>query len=85
MNWLDRWLLKRIARKLVVQGYDHHMRIAEYYKIMEDAARNEFTEDNEPTLKAFLTDCFNQREDTGSKLWKSSYNDFMSKYILKKK
>jgi len=30
-----------------------------YYKILGDAARKEFTEDNKITLDSFLSDCFN--------------------------
>ena len=55
---LVRWLLRRICRKLVVQGPEHAGRIAEYYRIMREAAESEFTEDNHPTLTAFLRECW---------------------------
>ncbi len=57
MNSLYRYLLKYICKKLVVQGFDHKQNIIEYYRIMQEAAENEFTEDNKPTLDGFLTDC----------------------------
>jgi len=41
--------------KLVKQG-NHTKRIGAYYKIMRDATRKEFTEDNEFTLDMFLGD-----------------------------
>jgi hypothetical protein len=41
--------LKRISKELVLQGFDHKDNITEYFKIMIEAARNEFTEDNLPT------------------------------------
>ena len=55
---LVRWLLRRICRKLVVQGPEHAGRITEYYRIMRAAAEAEFTEDNDPTLTAFLRECW---------------------------
>lgn len=56
MNKFQRWLLQRIARTVVVQG-NHKNRIIEFYKILMDAAQNEFTEDNKLTLDDFLEDC----------------------------
>lgn len=57
LTWFQRWMLKRIARDLVRQGPMHSERITEYYRIMAAAAREEFTEDNRPTLSAFLREC----------------------------
>lgn len=50
--------LKYICKKLVKQGFDHENDIKEYYKIIVDAAREEFIEDNKPNLDAFLQECF---------------------------
>jgi len=50
-------LLGWIARKIVVQSHMHKSNIIKYYEIINDAAHNEFTEDNEPTLNGFLTEC----------------------------
>ena len=41
----------------MVQGFDHKQNIIEYYKVMQQAAKEHFTEDNKPTLDGFLTDC----------------------------
>ncbi len=59
MTRFERCMLKRIAKRLVVQGPDHKHNICEYYNIMAKAADLEFTEDNRPTLNAFLRSCFN--------------------------
>ena len=59
MTRSERKALKRIAKRLVTQGPDHKNNICEYYNIMAKAAAEEFTEDNRPTLNAFLRRCFN--------------------------
>ena len=51
------FLLRRICQKLVRQGPFHQARITAYYRIMHEAARKEFTEDNVPTLNGFLQEC----------------------------
>lgn len=53
------WLLKKIC-KWIVARRPHKYLIQEYYKIMWDAARNEFTEDNTATLKSYLQECFDE-------------------------
>jgi hypothetical protein len=57
----DRWLLKRLCRKLVTQGR-HRERIIEYYRIMKEAAKKQFTEDNKVTLDDFMLECFKEAE-----------------------
>ena len=57
LHWFVRYLLKKICVNLVIQGPLHKARITEYYRIMSDAAKLEFTEDNEITLCSFLTEC----------------------------
>ena len=52
-------ILKWIATKIVIQSCQHKKNIIMYYKILGDAARKEFTEDNKITLDSFLSDCFN--------------------------
>ncbi len=56
----ERWLLKSLTRRLVVQGPAHQDNITDYYRIMNDAARREFNEDNKPTLDDFLMECQEQ-------------------------
>lgn len=60
INRLVRLLLRWICRKLVKQGPLHKSRIVAYYRIMREAAECEFTEDNKPTLDAFLEECHSE-------------------------
>lgn len=53
MTKLELWFMKRIIRRQVLQG-NHRRRIFNMYAIIIDAARDEFTEDNKPTLDEFL-------------------------------
>lgn len=57
MTWFDRLQLTRIATKIVRQEPSHQGLITEFYRILVTAARHEFTEDNGPTLSAFLREC----------------------------
>lgn len=52
------FLLNWIARKIVIQSHEHKQNIVEYYKIIADAARDQFREDNRYTLNEFLDECF---------------------------
>ncbi len=60
LDRLVRLLLKWICRKLVIQGPAHRANIIAYYRIMREAAEQEFTEDNKPTLDAFLGECHSE-------------------------
>ena len=55
-NFKERFVRNYIEEQ-VRQG-DHEDRIAALYKMIYDAARKEFNEDNKPTLDAFLTELF---------------------------
>ncbi len=57
MNRFERWFLKRLCRKIVTQG-DHKRRIIEHYKILMEAAKEEFTEENKYGLDSFMQECF---------------------------
>ena len=57
MNKFERWFLKRIFAKQVRQGM-HEQNIVELFKMIREAANNEFTEDNEITLDIFMADCY---------------------------
>lgn len=57
MNWLQRFLLTRIAKELVRQGPTHLENMTEYYAILAKATREEFTEDNKPTFELLLSEC----------------------------
>jgi len=50
----ERWILTKIAKRLVIQGFSHDWRIRQYYSILISAARKEFTEDNKTILDHFL-------------------------------
>lgn len=51
------FILSWIAKKIVIQSWYHKQNIIDYYKVVNDAARNEFREDNKPTLDDFLSEC----------------------------
>lgn len=55
---ISKYILEILAERLVIQGPWHTERITEYFTILIQAARNEFTEDNKPTLEYFLKECF---------------------------
>lgn len=57
MTLFEQWFIKRIFAREVIQG-DHQQRICNLYKMLREAAMNEFTEDNQPTLDDFLRECF---------------------------
>lgn len=63
MNKLFTYLLKMICKRIVIQGFDHKRNIVEYYKILHEAATEQFTEDNRPTLDGFLTDCHEEAKN----------------------
>ncbi len=56
MSKIERWFLKRLCRRLVKQG--HEERIIAYYRIIHEAAEQEYTEDNIMTLNCFLSECY---------------------------
>jgi len=57
MTRFERWMLKRITKRIVIQSHEHRNNIIEYYDIMYDAAKKEFYEDNYTTLNCFLEEC----------------------------
>ena len=57
MNWLEKWFLKRLCRKLASESPEHKYNITQYYTIMRDVAQEIYTEDNRPTLNGFLEGC----------------------------
>jgi len=75
MNKFEKWLLKRLAQRLVVQGYGHGANITEYYRVINDAARREFNEDNKPTLDSLLSDC-HRDSLVDNRQWKLSEINF---------
>lgn len=57
MNRLQRWIFRNIVPSQVRQGPHHRERIIEMYSVIVEEAREEFREDNIPTLDAFLREC----------------------------
>lgn len=57
MNKFQTWLLKRITKNIVIQGWYHKNNIMEYYKIINDACKNEFKECSTNSLNSLLKDC----------------------------
>lgn len=58
MTKFERWFLRRVLRKHIVQGHHHDKRITEFYAMIRQAVESEFTEDNKPTRDQYLTECF---------------------------
>lgn len=50
-------ILHWIAKNIVRQSHNHKKNIIDYYRVIADAARDEFTEDNKLTLDDFLKEC----------------------------
>ncbi len=64
MTGKERLSLRKIAKRIVIQSGCHMANITEYYKIMVEAARKEFHEDNDVTLYDFLLECFRKALDS---------------------
>ncbi|MNR71254.1 hypothetical protein D3C71_18690 [compost metagenome] len=58
MNFIERWFLKRLLRKLVRQDFFHRQRITGVYQMVRDAYEAEFTEDNAITADVNLREWF---------------------------
>lgn len=64
MNTLENWLVKRTMAKEVVQGWDHARKIEALYALVREVCEEEFTEDNAPTMDAFLRERFEATQYT---------------------
>ena len=49
--------LTKIAKRIVIQSDRHESNIIRYYRIIAEAARDEFTEDNKYSLDSYLVGC----------------------------
>ena len=58
MTRFEKWFIKRVIEREVMQGYDHDKKITNLYRMINHACRTEFCEDNKPTLDSFLTEQF---------------------------
>lgn len=63
VSWFERWMLKRIAKRITTQSPWHEANISYYFWVIERAARDEFNEDNDPTLNDFLDECHDRARD----------------------
>ncbi len=57
MSRLQLFLLKYLANRAVIQGWNHKERITQFYAILAISAKRQFTEDNAWTLELFLHEC----------------------------
>lgn len=62
MTFMQRLKLKKIASKLVIQSHTHRSNIIEMYKIIREAAGEEFTEDSPISLDIFMQECFEEAQ-----------------------
>lgn len=53
------WVLKKIFKKTIIQGYAEK-NLTVIYKLMHDAAEETFCEDNVSTLDNYLRYCFSK-------------------------
>jgi len=56
LDKIELWFFKRHVKNCVTQGFNHHRKIRGMYRIIYEAAQDEFYEDNKVTLDAFLTE-----------------------------
>lgn len=78
LNWFEKWMLRGIAKKLSRQG-GQNPKIQEYYSYMVKAARKEYTEDNDTTLRHYLeemhsVECNKQFKHATKKIFKVPEN-----------
>lgn len=53
----EKWILRRIFKRIVVQSEFHMLNIIEVNKIMREEVQIQFSEDNTFTTDDFLLDC----------------------------
>lgn len=58
LSKLELFLLRRLFAREVRQGWAHDKQIRQLFRLVTEAAMDEFTEDNKPTLDAFLREQF---------------------------
>jgi len=58
MTRIKKWILSRIIRREIIQGFNHQRNIAKLYALIRESVEQEFTEDNGPTTDAFLRGLF---------------------------
>lgn len=68
---MQKFILQYIFRKLFEQGFVHKSNLVAVYSLIRSTLEEEFTEDNEPTLRAFSDECYNTA-------WESQFNSHFS-------
>lgn len=63
MNMFEKWFVRRVIAKEVIQGPDHPRNIKNLYAMVREACVKEFNEDNSPTMDAFLRERFEATQD----------------------
>lgn len=58
LNKFEKWLLRRLLKKIMIQG-DQTTKVVSLFTEIRKAAENEFSEDNDVTLRSWLLECFN--------------------------
>ena len=58
MTRFRRWLLRKIFKSMIIQGYDHHLNAAKIFSVVREVWEEEFTEDNSYTTDAALREAF---------------------------
>lgn len=71
LSRFEKWIIRRIFKRAVIQSFCHKGNITEIYGIMHDECELQYKEDNAPTLDAFLHECFDasQRGFSTSIVW----------------
>lgn len=54
----ERWMLKKIFSRIMQQGPHHMQNIQEVYRLVDQAAKKQFNEDNDATRLEYLTEQF---------------------------
>jgi len=58
LSRFEQWFLRRVFAREVKQGPTHALRVTALYRMIREAAENEFTEDNKPSRDAYLREWF---------------------------
>jgi len=54
----EQWILKRIFSRIVRQSPNHMRNIQEVYRLLDQAVKKEFYEDNDATRRGYLAEQF---------------------------
>jgi len=54
----ERWMLKKIFSRIMQQSPHHMQNIQEVYRLVDQAAKKQFNEDNDAERRAYLTEQF---------------------------